>query len=1616
MAAMAEAFDPYHIWLAIPPEDQPPDHYRLLGVKTFETNADVLESAADQRMSHVRSFQAGKHSAESQKLLNELAAARLCLLSPDKRGAYDRALKAKLAAAKPAPPAAPAPSAPAPRPLAKARPLAAQPLPTPAEPATPLGFDPLQQTPARRLHKRRASNTSPAIYAGVGLGMFAVIAIAWIAIGSGDGDDQPIAARDSANSGADSRHNEDPAPARPTSAPPKTNSEPTGARDNPQPATDPAGSSAPDEAPAEAGQPADDLADEMPVATEDDPDDVDAAESPPADDRAEPPAADQIATAVTEIQRVLHDDFSAAKKSADRTALAEKLLALVPDSSEASERFALLSEARRLAISANNPALALQAAESLSESFTVDRFDQLAKTADDLGERDLPTAARKELVEALEPLVEQALSAGQFAAGRRLAAVGAAAARKTNQAEIAKTLARLSKELTAGEKLAASAADARTRLEQNPDDPNANETLGKYLCLYAGDWPAGLPHLARAENAALRAVAELETAADPAPTAVVKVADAWWDLAEHGGADAGRMRARAGYWYEQAAGELTGLAKTRVEKRLEETGVSQPSGNLQPTTAGGVTADKLVVWNCHNNTDKDRGMLSCTVELRKAGKVVWSKKAIKLAWSKDEEPATTIRLPKISFDALRVASDTFQNFGLALCEVEIFRGSNNIARGKPVAASGFYNSPPFPPATVVDGIRNSSQLHVGYWLAPNHQPGWVEVQVAPPAGGRPVYLSDLPPTEVRIFHQFPLSQPMPVCGVTSAHSLFVHPDGNSSSYVAFALGREYKRLSGAAAIDDTVAKSTTPLLFRVVGDGKELWRETIQNSGKKYPLSVSVARVAKLELFVDCPGTQQSAHAIWVDLELTPAGASPAILGAGAAGKLHPKTSDGQPRDGSVTADKLVIWNSNNHHSTFQGMLGCNVELRMDGKVVWSKLAIPLAWSNDEEPATTIPLPKVPFDALRVQATAYHGAGPSLCEVEIFRGRTNIARGKPVTESGHHRDSPPASAVVDGIANSAQQLVGYWVAPDHQLAWVEVQVAPPQTMASRGDRSLGKPDKAAPAAPARLPAGKTIDLLALADPAREQLEAAWHKTPDGLKCEKQITPLQFPLTVSGDYSLHIEFTRGSGNDCVAVIFPALDKQTALFVSGYYGEVSGLSYVDGKHLRENATSIRPSILENGKRYALDLTVRKVKDQVSIRAMLGDKTIVDWQGAATSLSKWPDWSLPRNDVIGLAANEPTIFHQAKLKMLSGSATPLDEAGDKTPVIRPGKASGPSGKLSPKTSDSQPSKASSGSVTADKLVVWNCKSGLASDRGMLSCNVELRKAGEVVWSKKRIELDWKYDDEPATTIPLPKTAFDAVRVETVAYHARGPALCEVEILQDSVNLARGKPVASDGDYDARFPAATIVDGIRSSAQFGAGYWCAPERQRGWIEIQLAPPSGSGLAHERKPDALADPRRPNKADSGVTADALLLWNCHCTGKDRGILSCNVELRKGGRAVWVKKSIDLAWSVDVEPPTKIALPKVAFDAVRVQTITHHGSGPALCEVEILRGDDNLAIGKPVVTSGSNPQGGRPEDIVDGCRDSDAKTSGFWAAPDDQPNAWIEVQVAPPSATAANAQ
>jgi hypothetical protein len=93
---MAEKFDPYYKWLGIPPKDQPPNFYRLLGIELYEADPEVIAIAAEQRLRHVRSFQNGEYALISKKLQKKILAVREYLLDAEKKGEYDASLKLQL--------------------------------------------------------------------------------------------------------------------------------------------------------------------------------------------------------------------------------------------------------------------------------------------------------------------------------------------------------------------------------------------------------------------------------------------------------------------------------------------------------------------------------------------------------------------------------------------------------------------------------------------------------------------------------------------------------------------------------------------------------------------------------------------------------------------------------------------------------------------------------------------------------------------------------------------------------------------------------------------------------------------------------------------------------------------------------------------------------------------------------------------------------------------------------------------------------------------------------------------------------------------------------------------------------------------------------------------------------------------------------------------------------------------------------------------------------------------------------------------------------------------------------------------------------------------------------
>ena len=94
-------FDPYRKWLGIHLKDQPPNHYRILGLEVFEDDPDVIDAHANKQMAYLHGFATGPHGDLAEQLLNEIAKARLCLLHVDAKQAYDAQLRASLSSGHP---------------------------------------------------------------------------------------------------------------------------------------------------------------------------------------------------------------------------------------------------------------------------------------------------------------------------------------------------------------------------------------------------------------------------------------------------------------------------------------------------------------------------------------------------------------------------------------------------------------------------------------------------------------------------------------------------------------------------------------------------------------------------------------------------------------------------------------------------------------------------------------------------------------------------------------------------------------------------------------------------------------------------------------------------------------------------------------------------------------------------------------------------------------------------------------------------------------------------------------------------------------------------------------------------------------------------------------------------------------------------------------------------------------------------------------------------------------------------------------------------------------------------------------------------------------------------
>jgi endo-alpha-N-acetylgalactosaminidase len=117
---------------------------------------------------------------------------------------------------------------------------------------------------------------------------------------------------------------------------------------------------------------------------------------------------------------------------------------------------------------------------------------------------------------------------------------------------------------------------------------------------------------------------------------------------------------------------------------------------------------------------------------------------------------------------------------------------------------------------------------------------------------------------------FDENPPLAFKGVKTPHGLSMHPPKQGASNVSYKLGKKFKVFLASVAINDDSMGSGSPLTFKVVGDGKELWvSKPIKAPLETQDCKVDIAKVDRLDLVVSAESSNEAAHALWIEPQVT---------------------------------------------------------------------------------------------------------------------------------------------------------------------------------------------------------------------------------------------------------------------------------------------------------------------------------------------------------------------------------------------------------------------------------------------------------------------------------------------------------------------------------------------------------------------------------------------------------------------------------------------------------------------------------------------------------------------------------------------------------------------------
>ena len=177
--------------------------------------------------------------------------------------------------------------------------------------------------------------------------------------------------------------------------------------------------------------------------------------------------------------------------------------------------------------------------------------------------------------------------------------------------------------------------------------------------------------------------------------------------------------------------------------------------------------------------------------------------------------------------------------------------------------------------------------------------------------------------------------------------------------------------------------------------------------------------------------------------------------------------------------------------------------------------------------------------------------------------------------------------------------------------------------------------------------GRRIDLIKLCDPKKDALHGTWKVEKGTLINESMhfVPRVQFAYHPPEEFDLKVTFSQQQLRHGIAIMLPGGHRWN---VGHIYTKAFGFA-VDMKPEATGNTANGTAVdnMKPGEKYTVVIKVRKT----SWTAIFNDKKVNELNPRQIDRIKWWGYDINDKDAIGVAADDPAVFHEIVLTEVTG-----------------------------------------------------------------------------------------------------------------------------------------------------------------------------------------------------------------------------------------------------------------------------------------------------------------------------------------------------------------------------